>query len=216
MRNTRLLALAAALAMASVATAAVVTRNPLDYATGTDVSAAFPGVRLARIVNAPGIDFYGPIVQPAFIGRCTDYGVCPLLVSLGTIGGNVYNLQQYRNCYNSSRPVILPHPDCRRNFAVLQATFEKPPDFVEFELTWLSDPPGLVAYNAAGDEILTCLPGPPVAPAGCVTIRTLLPRREGFGTIRLTTQRTDIARVVVAGYIGTGRVTFMQYSRPVP
>jgi len=213
MRSSRLLGLVAALAMSSVVTAAVLTRDPLNYATGTDVSATFPGVQLRRVVNVPGIWVFAPTYEPALIGRCTTYGACPVLGPLGTIGGNVFNLQQYRNCYNADR-LGLTSSDCNRPFEVLEASFSSPVDFVEFELTWLSDYPGMIAYNAAGDEIMTCVPTLPLP--GCITARSLTPGHEGFGTVRLAPKTSSIERVVVAGYIGTGRISLMQYTRPSP
>jgi hypothetical protein len=211
MRSSRLLSLVAVLALSSVVSAAVLTHDPLKYATGTDVSATFPGVQLRRVVNVPNIWVFAPTYEPALIGRCTSYGACPVLGPLGTIGDNVYNVQQYRNCYNADR-LGMTSPDCNRPFAVLEARFSSPVDFVEFELTWLSDYPGMVAYNDAGDEIMACVPTLPLP--GCFTARSLTPGHEGFGTVRLAPKASLIDRVVVGGYLGTGRISLMQYTKP--
>lgn len=217
MRAIKLLCCVAVLGIGAVAHTKVVTRNPLDYAVGADVSTAFTSLVLTRLANRAGTVGYAPILAGAVVGRCTAYGVCPIVNPFGTIGGGTYLLQQYRNCYNANRRGVASL-DCREPYSALQVVFLVPTDFVEFQLTWLGDPPALLAYDAAGNEILTCLPsGATGTPAGGLTSFRELSTGAYLGTIRIRASAGRVTKVVVGSYIGSAQVTSLQYSlNPVP
>lgn len=208
MRTIKLLCCVAAVGLGATSHAAVVTRNPLDYAIGANVSTAFSGVTLTRLANASGTVGYAPMLDPAIVGRCTTYGACPIFGTVGTIGGVLWGMSEYRNCYNANR---AGHSsiDCGAPWAVLQATFATPTDFVEFELTWYADPPMLLAYDAAGNEIASCLP---FSTSGCLTTHTFTPGYEQIGKIRLTSSTGRIAKVVVGSFGASSRLYSMQYT----
>lgn len=212
MRVIKLLCLVAAAGISAVASAKVVTRNPLDYAVGADVSTAFTSLVLTRLANRAGTTGYAPMLESARVGRCTGYGVCPIINPLGTMGGGTYLLQQYRNCYNANRRGVASI-DCREPYSALQVVFLQPTDFVEFQLTWYGDPPALLAYDASGNEIQTCLPsGATGSPAGCLTSFRELSTGAHLGTIRVRATPGRMTKVVVGSYIGSAQVTSLQYT----
>ena len=150
------------------------------------------------------------MLEPALIGRCTFYGVCPTISPYGTIGGNTANVSEYRNCYNANY-VGSTSIDCGYAWVALQAAFSAPVDFVEFELTWYIDPPILLAYNAAGAEILNCRPGWVTTSTSCFSPHVDV-SHSWLGTIRVRAKKPIIAKVVVGSEAGSAYVTNMQYN----
>lgn len=208
MKSLRLLSVVMA-GMTVAAQAAVVTRNPLDYPVGADVSTAWPGVRLTLLSTGVGTT-YAPNMSPAIVGTC-NYGACPVSSPLNNVAGSLSYLSRYQTCYNQTRAGFWSS-DCTRYFRVLEAVFSNPTDFVEFNTAWNMDAPGIIAYDAAGNEIQSCMPGFPVgATTGCLTSIEYSPGTH-IGVIRVATSSPVIARVVIGSPWGNAEALSMQYT----
>ena len=74
----------------------------------------------------------------------------------------------------------------------------------------------LIAYNAAGDEILVC---GPFGAGSCTTQIRLSPSGDWIGSTRVTSTTKNIARVVVGSYSASAALYGLQYNydkkRPV-
>lgn len=208
MRSFKLLLLAAAIGCAATANAVTVTRDAASYAVGADVTNAWPGVTLTRLRNVPGATTYAPTVSPAIIMECTTFGACPTIGTQRTIGDRAYNVFHYRGCYDANQ-LGLPSTECGRPFDVLNAQFAVPTDFVEFTATWGMDAPMMIAYDAAGNQIAQCFTG---AIGGCTSVLSFNVSYQGFGTIRIATTSSVIARVVVGTPSGSSMITAIQYN----
>jgi hypothetical protein len=211
MRSIKLLAIVSVLA-ASTAGAATITRNPRDFAIGTDVSSAFPGVTLTKLTSVPGATTYAPTLSPVTITNCAGYAACALFGSAYALSGNLHGASEHRNCYNANM-AGFSSLHCGEPWAVLQATFDTPTDFVQFHWTSLSDPPLMTAYDEAGNEILAC---GAYGPASCMTTHQFSPGFELMGTIRLTSGSTKIKRVVIGSFAASTRLYMMQYDVTKP
>ena len=198
----------ATLALASAANAEVYTANLSIIAPGTNVSTAFPGVTLRRLIGPSGATTWSPVSLPAVLATCT-YGACPELSPALQIGGQLTNGMEARRCYAGSTIA------CADGFQVLQATFTNPTDFVEFQYTAIIDPSLLVGYDAAGNEIVTCIITSVNSSTanGCAGGYLVSPGGELFGTIRLTSPTANIKRVITASALGASRTIGLQYNR---
>jgi hypothetical protein len=203
--------LCASLFAAVTAGAATLTKNPRSYAVGADISGAFTGVTLTRLVNLSGTVGYAPTQNPVIVGNC-GYAACLLFDNAHTIGPNTYEAVDHRVCYNANQAGFSV-PECGSPYALLQVTFATPTDFVEFHWTALSDPPLMTAYNAAGAEISVCQP---FGGNSCITTHTFSPGGEKMGTIRISTKSTAIKKVVVGSSGAATRLYMMQYNVPAP
>ena len=196
----------AAFGLATAANAEVVTANLAAYSNGTNISNAFPGVALRKLRQLTGTT-YSPTLLSVLKGTC-NYGGCTSMSAVSSMGGNAYLAGEYHDCLNGS-------PWACSGYEVLQATFTNPTNFVEFEFSWIVDPPVIYGYDAAGNEIASCLAlgGPSSIPAGCALSYSVSPGGEGIGTIRLSSLTNNIKRVVTGSNAGSSRVTGLQYNR---
>jgi len=192
-----LLSCNAALGLATAAQAEVVTATQASYPSGSNVSNAFPGVALRKLRQLSGTT-YSPTVLAVIKGTC-NYGGCTAMSSVSAMGGNSYLASEWHDCFNGV-------PWGCAGYEVFQATFVNPTDFVEFEFSWLIDPPTLYAYDAAGNEIASCA-------AGCTITRQILSSGEYVGTIRMSSTTANIKRVVTGSAAGSSRVIGLQYNR---
>lgn len=208
MRAFKLLLFSAAACCAATANAVTITRDAAAYAVGADVTNAWPGVTLTRLHNVPGSTTYAPIVSPAIIMQCTTFGACPVIGTQRTIGATAFNAFHYRDCYNANQNGV-PSTECGIPYDVLNAQFAAPTDFVEFTATWGFDAPMMIAYDSAGNQIAQCLTG---LPGGCTSVVKFASVDKGFGTIRITTSSSVIARVVVGTPSGASMITGIQYN----
>jgi len=212
METRKFLLCVVAASLAAAAHAEIVTPNLAGARVNSNVSNAFPGLALRKLIGPNGaMNYAGTTENSVYRSPCTTYAACGYLSPAYSIGGNLFSAMDYRDCYDNS---LNGNPNsCFYPFEVLQATFANPTDFVEFQFTWQSDPPAIFGYDAAGNEILACLPGGATgSPAGCMTSFQLSPGGDFIGTIRLTSPTAVIKRVVAGSAQGASRIIGLQYN----
>jgi hypothetical protein len=213
-----LLALLGAGAMVPCGAANIVTVDPVDHAVGADITNAYPGVILQRIRNTPGTIVYTPIYSPALVGDCAGYGPCPEFDPLKTVAGAMANGNTAVGCYNVTR-LGGTTSQCGQTWSMLELTFPNGTDYVQVESIWTADPPAIFAYDAAGNQIVSCLPagssnsGPaPGSPANCLVSQIFSPGGDVRGVINVQAGSPVIRRVVVGSYAGASRSVGIQYN----
>jgi hypothetical protein len=203
MYRTKLLAALAALAVGSMAHAGTVSRAAASHAVGADVTTAYSGVTVTRQRYTAG---GGLLIEPTIISSCTTFGACALTAPMNTYGTNAHNLFGFRDCYNGLRLGFVSS-QCRSPNEVLSIEFNTPTDFVEIEAVWSYDAPGLIAYDAAGNQLSQCLGAP------CLSTVSFS-SGEHLGVIRATAVSPVIKRVVFATPSGGSRARTIQYNTP--
>lgn len=221
MKNIRLVQQALILScLAAPALADVNTINPMEFATGTDLATRFPGVEIKRVRNDPAsFWWFAPRLEAALTGLCRE-GACGDFAPLKTVGGTS-NLQVYHECRERTARGLRT-PGCT-DYSVLQMTFSARTDFVEVQATWNIEAPGILAYDAWGNEIAHCtilVPGhpdlSPGSPPGCLTVSGVDASYGGpnIGSVRLETPTATIASIVIGSYYGGAEILGIQYTLP--
>lgn len=198
--------------------AAIVTVNPLNHPSGTDISSAYSGLNVRVLQNTPGTNTYTPIASPALAETCTSYGPCPGFGPLASIGGITANGHVAEGCYNVTNAGGTASV-CGMSWKTLELNFPQGTDFIEISAVWNIDAPGIIAYDTAGNQLLYCKPSSAGSPLpspgsfpGCIISQQLAPSQEFIGTFRLQTASPVIARVVFASMDGSAIATGIQYS----
>ncbi len=213
-----LLALLGAGSMLPAGATNIITIDPVDHAVGADISTAYPGLILQRIQNTPGTITYTPIYSPALVGDCAGYGPCPEFSPLKTVGGAMANGNTALGCYNTTQ-LGGTTAQCGTTWAMLELTFPYGTDFVQVESIWTADPPAIVAYDAAGNQVVSCFPGgsgnagpAPGSPANCLVSQQFSSGGDVRGVIHVQSASAVIRRVVVGSNAGASRNVGIQYN----
>jgi hypothetical protein len=220
MKRTPLLAgLAFAWCIGAPAGAALITIDAASFAPGTDLSTAFPGVTLNLIRNDPASpNIYAPVRSPVLVTpcgfeACTDWG------ETSGLGSPVINGMDWDDCYDRGLNG-LASLSCNLTWQVLEVAFSEEVAQISIDSVWTIDPPSMVAVDAAGNQVLSCIssgPGNPIptagSPPGCLSWM----HSDTFrGTATLDTAGLGITAVYFGSWAGFGVVNSISYSVPEP
>lgn len=210
----RTLALALLLGMSFGANATLVTIDPDDYALGTDLTHAGPGLTL-QTLSQRGITYYDPAILPVIAADCASSSVrCgdPDYTSeFGSTTSSVYGVIE--NWYGCSSVGHTGY--CRDGFRVLDMVFDSPTDYLQIETGWGSDPPAFMAFNSAGERVLYCSAFQASCGNGAVQTQTVgVGEHWSIMTVQLAS--ADIARVVFGGQMGGANIGEITYNVHVP
>lgn len=190
---------------ATPAQAALITVNANDFALGTDISDLFPNLSMSLITQITTPDrTYNPRIDPVVIG--SDYHS---ETANSLMLGSTSMAQEVIGCMTRSYASSF----CVQGSwgTVLELRFDAPVDFVQVGGAWLSDPPMMVAFNSAGEQISLCGP----LDRGCA--QTVRDEFYNFtGTTTIAREQGDIARVVYGSAIGRGAAVSVVYQVPEP
>ena len=205
---------------AAPASATTIVINPNDFPLGTDLSAMFEGVTLARLDNRDNRDGINgrPVYDPI---ASAVYAIPTYHTRSGlSIGGISTQANEYEWC----RTTLGGLPDCA-HYNVLELLFDEPTDFVQVDSIAWSDYPVFYAYDIFGNRIDTFGNQHLFAGYGNVTHAT--PGGDYIQTVTslsfdhalgvsLTAARNqrDIARVVFGGIAGATSATQVTYRVP--
>lgn len=195
------------------------TIDPDNYAAGTNLTNAVSGVDISRLSQGWYDPAYDPSDPPVGYdpARTDVFTVEPqhYLASEGAWSfGGTAGVDNYRHCYATGT-----YSPCRDGFSLIEFALDAPTDFFQVNFTWWSDAPGLIAYDAEGNELTFC--GTPFgqlpAIGPCELLQELNP---GGGTSRsiysFASDARNISRVVAGGWPGNSTVTQFAYSVPEP
>lgn len=221
-RTQAFAALAIASCLGAPASAAIITIDPATLAPGTDVSTAFPGVTLNLLRNDPAAgNNYSPIRSPVLVTpcaaeACTDWGET---LALGT---PVINGMVWSECHDAALNG-LPSFSCSETWQVMEVVFNEAVTSLSIDSVWTIDPPSMVALDAVGNEVVSCMSGGPgnpnptaASPPGCLSWMQLGPFDTFRGTTTLDTGGLGITSVYFASWAGFGSVSSLSYSVPEP
>ena len=187
------------------------TIDPDNYAIGTNLTNAIPGVTISRLEQPYG-GFgvpYNPVRRDVFAGQNPYYLPAEGFLSFGGTTG----IDNYRVCYSTGMM------GCSQGYSLVEFLFDTPIDFFQLNFTWLSDAPGVLAYDSGGNEIAFC--GTPFGQLPATGPCDLLQQYDpSGGTNRsiysLGLDSRTVSRIVAGGWPGNSVVTQIAYSVPEP
>jgi hypothetical protein len=197
-----------ALGISASAQANVITIDADNYAVGTNVSTAIEGASLWSYSQA-GTSAYSPIVAPISVVDCSYGGCGPRVFGNSVAAVSPENFREVRGAYDCQRGHRI---SCVDGFQTMQLVLDAPTDFVSIETEWLTDHPGLYAFNAAGTLLFSCL-GLTVGPCSSTTTALADGHRTMF---QFSRDQKDVARVMFGGVYGANRVSSISVSVPEP
>jgi hypothetical protein len=213
-RRSVLGAVVLSVCVAASARADIITINPNAHAVGTDLSHLFPGVSMAQLTQTAG-STYNP-VSSAVMATPDYYGDAVGSLVMG--GGGI--LEGYQTCYAASQTGGSAPGACGSWNSALELTFDGPANFVTITAAWLSDGPGMLAYDSAGNMIGSCFSpfGPGGAGSSGLCDAYIIPNNSvgNLSTVTIARAEGDIARVVFGGLIGRAMATEVTYGVPEP
>ena len=214
-RRSVLGAVVLSLCFAASARADIITIDPNAHAIGTDLSNLFPGVSMAQLTQTAG-GTYNPVRSAVLVS--SDYYGDAVGGSLVMGGGGI--LEGYRECYAASLSGGSAAGACNSWGTALELTFDGPANFVTITAAWLSDGPGMLAYDSAGNMIGSCFSpfGPGAAGSSGLCDAFIIPHNSAgnLSTVTVARAQGDIARVVFGGVIGRSMATEVTYGVPEP
>jgi hypothetical protein len=211
----RALALVTLFGVSFGANATLVTIDPDDYALGTDLSHAGPGVTLQRL-SQTGITYYNPTVSSViaadcFSSRCGDPDWTTEFSAPGFGNSNGWGRVEYwYGCASTGHTGY-----CRDGFRVLDMVFDSPTDYLQIQTGWGSDTSAFMAFNSAGERILYCNAAQTSCGNGAVQTQTF-GIGEHWTTFTVQLASADIARVVFGGFMGGANIGEITYNTNVP
>jgi hypothetical protein len=188
--------------VAAPARADLIVVNANSFAVGTDVTGLLTGASAAFLSQ---VGFAPQLYNPTSVAGLATVNSYTGVPSLGF--GRASSVDQYVNCYSRSQ-LGLATADCE--YRVFELRFDSATDFVQLDTRWLSDGPGLIAYNAAGQQVAACS-----GAAGCASPAQLVGGTR-TSTVTIARDQRDIARVVFGGIQGNSEATSVRYSVPEP
>jgi len=185
------------------------TIDPDDYAQGTNLTNAVPGVTISRLTQPSG--GFGSGYSPTR----TDVLATPIFHQLSAegslgFGADTIGIQEYDSCYRFGM-------GCSQEFSLIEFLFDSPVDFFSANFTWFSDGPGILAYDADGNRLALC--GHPfgatvgASPCGGFNVYS---NDTSYSTLSLTFDSRRISRVLAGSWVGNASVTQVSYSVPEP
>lgn len=185
------------------ARADLITLDADNFALGTDLTSVLTGASAAFLSQS------GLAAQPYNPRVVTGLTTVASYTGAAAQGfGRASMIDRYMACYNRSQ-LSLATSDCQ--YGVVEVTFDGGTDFVQLDARWLSDMPGVVAYNAAGQQVASCF-----GDAGCASPAVYEPGHLSTSTVTLAREQRDIARVVFGGIQGNAEISGLRYSVPEP
>lgn len=191
------------LAIAAPANANFITIDPNAFPLGADLTHAFEGVTVSRLINGTTSPPYvfDPIASPVAVA-----GPHLFEYTSRTIGGRSYMLQEYEECRTGISMGGCPH------FSVLEFLFDTPTNYFQIASVSLQDPAGIIAYDALGNRLTPWQSL--IWDVGTTTLNTatgslsrsiemIHPWGPHQSNIVLTSSEPNIARVVYGGIAGT-------------
>jgi PEP-CTERM motif len=204
---SRVLAFVAMLTcLAAPARADIIVINANAYPLGTDLSQIIEGVTMRQVTQMPG-PTYNPVYSPASVSSY-HYGDAVHGHALGS--GNM--TLDLTSCAGGSQS-----GNCLGASSALELVFDTPTGFIQIDTAWLSDGPGVYAFNSLGNLIDLCesaFGGPGVG--NCAT-SIFYPSSQAWTTqVSLTRAERDISRLLIGGVVGNSLVTEVRYGVPEP
>lgn len=157
------------------------------------------------------------IIEPLVRDRGAPFEI--MRTPMATLGGTTGDYTLFE-CINLAPGDPMPG-SCRTTTAFyLEIQFEQPTNFVSIRGRYNEDSPGMVMYNAAGQELMTCWGFVPTQPTGDCTIINdpdYYPAYPADRTLIYEREQEDISRIVYFQVGGANaRIQEMSYAVPEP
>jgi hypothetical protein len=198
------------------ANAVVITLDADELAPGTVISRMIEGVTILsyKDANPSGDTTYSPVIEDVIVSECTassDF-FCNQSVfarAIPDINGAA-NWGAVNDAWDCERGSAFA---CRESHShVMNIFFDSPTDFFSYESYRNSDPPGLNAFDSAGNLLFRCFS---FHDGACFQSHT--PTGTRFTSVMgFAREEADVARVMIGMSYGNGRIQELSVSVPEP